>query len=235
MPSFLFFKPTKPRLILALLTISTVTVAAFTLIKSDSLFAQGNTQMTQSSNKHQLAADQFKQALAKTEANYTLVYTKAGFMDKKPVYLYRYQAVDTPSVNLGGTHVSIVVDEQNRLKGLARMNSEPKNTPLPTKEQTKKIAQVFLTQYAADLLNGAELQWVKAHDETLLNAQGKKVKQTGMKAKYRNTISGLYFWVIVDSDNEVMIFERDIEWDFMHAGRKTEKWLHDDYLKKQML
>ena len=219
---------------MTLLTISTVAVTALILTNSDSLFAQGNTQMTQTTNKHQLAADQLKQALAKTEANYTLVYTQAGLMDKKPVYLYRYQAVGTPTVNLGGAHVSIVVDEQNRLKGLARMNSQPKNTPLPTKEQTEKIAQVFLTQYAADLLNEAELQWIKPHDETLLNAEGKKIKQTGMKAKYRNTISGLYFWVIIDSNHEVMIFERDIEWDFMHAGRKTEKWLHDDYLKKQM-
>ena len=54
-----------------------------------------------------------------------------------------------------------------------------------------------------------------------------------MKVKCRNSADGTYFWVIVGSDNSVIVFERDIEWDFIRAGRQTEKWLHDDWLRKE--
>lgn len=55
-----------------------------------------------------------------------------------------------------------------------------------------------------------------------------------MKVKRRNLTTGLYFWVIVAPDKSVMIFERDIIWDFLRAGRQTEKWLHDSWLKNRI-
>lgn len=224
---------------LVLLTLSVIGLTVFTLIQSDSLFAQERTQSMDTQKQtinpiHQQAADRFKQALAKSEGDYQLVLEQEGLMDTQPVYLFRYQPHTSSSVNLGGSHLSIVIDQNNRLKGLARMNESLLSSPLLSNVDAEAASKAFLTEYAPDLLNGANLQWIKPHDETIKNSQGKKIKLTGMKAKYRNSNDGLYFWVIVGSDGNVIIFERDIEWDFAYAGRRTEKWLHDDWLKKQI-
>lgn len=224
---------------LALLTVSAIGLAVFALLQSDSLFAQERTQSMNIQNHaispmHQQAAEKFKQALAKSEGDYQLVLEQEGSMDTQPIYLFRYQPRTSLSINLGGSHLSIVVDQNNRLKGLARINESLLNSPLLSEADAEAASNVFLTEYAPDLLNGANLQWIKPHDETVRNSQGKKFKLTGMKAKYRNSNGGLYFWVIVGSDGNVIIFERDIEWDFAHAGRRTEKWLHDDWLKKHI-
>jgi len=44
---------------------------------------------------------------------------------------------------------------------------------------------------------------------------------------------GRWFWVIVGSDEKPMVFERDIVWVTFPGHRKTEKWLHDSWLKTQ--
>ena len=42
-----------------------------------------------------------------------------------------------------------------------------------------------------------------------------------------------YFWVIVGSNEKPLVFERDIVWVTFPGHRKTEKWLHDAWLKEQ--
>ncbi len=54
-----------------------------------------------------------------------------------------------------------------------------------------------------------------------------------MKVKAQNLADGRWFWVIVGSDERPMVFERDIVWINFPGHRKTEKWLHDSWLKKQ--
>jgi len=50
--------------------------------------------------------------------------------------------------------------------------------------------------------------------------------------KMRNKQDGLWFWVIVGGDGQVIVFERDIYWISFSGRRRTEKWLHDSYLAK---
>ena len=60
------------------------------------------------------------------------------------------------------------------------------------------------------------------------------VKLTGMKVKARNLADGLWFWVIVGADEQLMIFEHSIIWLSFPKHPKTEKWLHDSWLKEQI-
>ncbi|WP_217999547.1 hypothetical protein [Thauera butanivorans] len=54
-----------------------------------------------------------------------------------------------------------------------------------------------------------------------------------MKVKARNLADGRWFWVILGSDEKPMVFERDIVWITFPGHRKTEKWLHDGWLREQ--
>lgn len=85
--------------------------------------------------------------------------------------------------------------------------------------------------YAPDLIGKYKVQWIDRHEE-VINIDGIKTKVAGMKVKCRNLEDGLYFWIVIAPDKSVMIFERDIQWDFIKAGRQTEKWLHDNWFQK---
>ncbi|SUB83245.1 Inner membrane transport protein ynfM [Pragia fontium] len=177
--------------------------------------------------------DSYKQRLALSELDYQILFTIDGLMDKQPITLSRYQPQTSDSIRYGYAQVSFVLDTEGRLKGFARMNPQLAVGQQVSKENAETIARDFLAEYAADLLPVMDVQWVAPHDEVVLDTDGKKITLTGMKVKSRNRDNGLYFWVIVAPDSSVMVFERDINWDFIRAGRQTEKWLHDSWLKKQ--
>lgn len=89
----------------------------------------------------------------------------------------------------------------------------------------------FISQYAPSLKNNYKIQWIEPHDENIvINNQSINIR--GMKVKCRDLNTGLYFWTIVAPDDTIMVFEKDIEWDFIRAGRQTQKWLHDEWLAK---
>lgn len=177
--------------------------------------------------------DSYKQRLALSELDYQILFTIDEIMDKQPITLSRYQPQTSDSIRYGYAHVSFVLDTDGGLKGFTRMNPQLAVGEQVSKERAEMIARKFLAEYARDLLLVMDVQWVGPHDEVVLDTDGKEITLTGMKVKSRSTDNGLYFWVVVAPDSSVMVFERDISWDFIRAGRQTEKWLHDSWLKKQ--
>ena len=157
----------------------------------------------------------------------------SGSVKVQNVTLFRWQR--SPELALGHDHVSFLLNTQGELAGFARMIPGAAANPLPDEKTAEQIARGFLQAYAPDLLPMMNVQWIKAHtDEQYTDGQN-QFRINGMKVKCRNKADGTYFWVIVGSDNSVIVFERDIEWDFIRAGRQTEKWLHDDWLKKHKI
>ncbi|MBP6861213.1 MAG: hypothetical protein KBC57_02500 [Neisseriaceae bacterium] len=178
------------------------------------------------------AAEPFKQALALGELDYLPSDTRAGAMDGEAVQVYRYQP-DPSEVRLEGAHFSLVLNESGRLKGFTRINPNLIAPVALDKADAQAIAEGFLAEYAPDLLPNMNVQWVDLHDEPVRTVAGTTATLTGMKMKARDRQTGLYFWVIVAADRSVMIFERDINWNFTVGGRQTEKWLHDSWLVAQ--
>jgi len=161
-------------------------------------------------------------------------YVKA---DGENVVLTRYVRSDGRNAEIEGEHFSTVYTPAGKLKGFVNITYDLVGKPLPSKEKAQEIAQKFLRTYAPDLIDGLELHWIDKHDEPIcIQHAGKteKVTLTGMKVKMRNKRDGLWFWVIVGADEEVMVFERDIYWISFPGKRRTEKWLHDSFLKKNL-
>lgn len=160
---------------------------------------------------------------------FDLINTENGLMDGEKVITHRYQK--SSPIHYFGEHISFVFSSDNKLKGLTRMSKEFElvNNELPTKDKAKEVALDFISSYAGDLLKNMEIKWIKPHDETVKIGDISHIV-SGMKVKCRNLDDGKYFWVIVGKDNNVIVFERDIIWNFIKGGRQTEKWLHDGWL-----
>lgn len=153
-----------------------------------------------------------------------------GQWDDKKIQLTRYTR--TKELNFGGEHISFVFDSDKKLFALARILAKykkDKNFSLE-KEEAKDIAISFLEKYAPDLLENYKISWIDFHDETL-RIDNQKLKISGLKVKCQNLNDNRYFWVIVGEDKSIIVFERDVVWDFLKAGRQTQKWIHDSWLK----
>jgi hypothetical protein len=162
--------------------------------------------------------------------------TRSIHVDADRATLMRYEREDHRNNGIGGEHFSIVIDDSGRLKGFAHMDIALMGGTLPTHERAREIALDFLREMAPDLLPRMEIAWIKPHDETIhtmRNGQRESVILTGMKVKARNLADGRWFWVIVGTNEKVMVFERDIVWITFPGRRKTEKWLHDQWLAEQ--
>lgn len=55
-----------------------------------------------------------------------------------------------------------------------------------------------------------------------------------MKVKCRDLNTGHDFWKIIAPDETIRVFARDVERDFIRAGRQTQKWLHDSGLSQHL-
>lgn len=164
-------------------------------------------------------------------------YREAGrrsvTVDDETAELVRYERSDARNAGFGGEHFSTVIASNGRLKGFARIDLDLIGRDLPSREEAQAIAMDFLQKQAPDLLPGMKLSWIDPHDEPLRVTRDGKTEDltlTGMKVKMRNTADGLWFWVIVGADHNVMVFERDIHWISFPGHRGTEKWLHDSWL-----
>ncbi|KZL14452.1 hypothetical protein PsAD2_03747 [Pseudovibrio axinellae] len=152
--------------------------------------------------------------------------------------LTRSALQDKQNAHLGGEHISHIVAADGKLLGYARMTKEmAQPAVLPSQEEAHAVAMDVLRTYAPDLLESHRVHWIAPHDETITvneDGQKKELKLTGMKVKMRATTPDqLWFWVIVGPEKQVMVFERDIFWRTIPGNRRTEKWLHDSWLKKQ--
>lgn len=157
-------------------------------------------------------------------------------VDGEAASLTRYERQDGRNNGLEGEHFSTVVADNGRLKGFANISLDLVDRPLPSRERSEEVARAFLQQHAPDLLPRMEIHWIDAHDEPIRierNGRTETVTLTGMKVKARNLADKLWFWVIVGPDEQPMVFERDITWITFPGHRKTEKWLHDSWLKQQ--
>lgn len=156
-------------------------------------------------------------------------------VDGKTAELLRFTRADAKNTHLGGEHVSYILAPKGDLLGFTWMDDRFDGRQKQISEaETETIARDFLKCYAPDLLKNVRLLWVHAHDETIRTPAGKQRTLTGMKFKARDRSTGLYFWVIVGADRNVMIFERDIHWITFPGHRGTEKWLHDSWLSQRL-
>ncbi len=168
-------------------------------------------------------------------ATHGQIAQRAVNVDGESVVLTRYEREDGRNAGLEGEHFSSVVSESGRLKGFANISLDLVGRPLPSAERSEEIARAFLQEHAPDLLPKMEIHWVDTHDEPIhieRNGRTETVTLTGMKVKARNLEDRLWFWVIVGPDEQPMVFERDITWITFPGHRKTEKWLHDSWLKQ---
>lgn len=157
-------------------------------------------------------------------------------VDGEAAELVRYERRDGRNTGLEGEHFSTVVAADGTIKGFANISLDPVGLPLPSRERTEQIARNFLQEIAPDLLPRMQISWIEPHDEPIRVKRDNRVETvtlTGMKVKARNLADGRWFWVIVGGNEKPLIFERDIVWVTFPGHRKTEKWLHDTWLKAQ--
>jgi hypothetical protein len=169
-------------------------------------------------------------------ASHHAVSHRAVQVDGTPAILTRHERRDGRNAGLEGEHFSTMAAADGVLKGFAYISLDLAGKPLPSRERTEAIARAFLQTHASDLLLRMEIHWIEPHDEPIrVQREGRTetVTLTGMKMKARNLADGRWFWVIVGSDEQPMVFERDIVWITFPGHRKTEKWLHDGWLRAQ--
>lgn len=163
------------------------------------------------------------------------VSERAVSVDGENATLIRHERRDGRNAGLEGEHFSAVVAADGTLKGFANISLDLADKPLPSRERSEEIARAFLQETAPDLLPRMKISWIDPHDEPIRvqrDGRSETVTLTGMKVKARNLADGRWFWVIVGSDEKPMVFERDIVWITFPGHRKTEKWLHDSWLKE---
>ena len=167
---------------------------------------------------------------------YAQVSERAVSVDGENATLIRHERRDGRNAGLEGEHFSAVVATDGTLKGFANISLDLADKPLPSRERSEQIARAFLQETAPDLLPRMKISWIEPHDESIRVARNGSIETvtlTGMKVKARNLADGRWFWVIVGSEEKPMVFERDIVWITFPGHRKTEKWLHDSWLKDQ--
>ena len=148
--------------------------------------------------------------------------------DDRPVTVVRFEADPVPTQ--GGEHVTAVVDDEATLLGYTRMiASDATRQPLADHEEAEQHAMRWLAGFAPEYAEGLSVSWVAPHDETVTDATGAEHTISGVKVKAHHR-SGLYAWVIVDRQGQVITWERDIRWDGSAGRRATQMWLHDSWI-----
>ena len=195
-----------------------------------------NSEPSESSSESQIEQTQIVPGLI-APAAYKIVSQREVSVDGELATLTRFEREDRVNAGLGGEHFSALLGKDERLKGFVHMQLDLLQGDLPSKQEARKVSRTFLATFASDLLDNFEESWIAPHDEKLKimkDGESKEVTLTGMKVKMRNANDGLWFWVIVGSDHQVMVFERDIKWLNLAGKRGTEKWLHDAWLVEQL-
>jgi hypothetical protein len=130
---------------------------------------------------------------------------------------------------LGGEHVTTVVDGKGVLLGYTRMTRDAATSSPPSDQAAEKAAFAWMKRFVPEHSEGLSVQWVDRHDEEVRDQSGAAHTVTGAKVKSRHG-NGLYTWVIVDGEGEVVTYERDIRWDGLRGRRATQMWLHDKWI-----
>lgn len=162
-----------------------------------------------------------------TPETFTQVTTRHQHHDARPVIVTRAQPETEPGY--GGEHVTTVVGDDGIIYGYTRQAAGFTADTMPSREDAERVAFEFLNSIDPAFASGLAVQWIDPHDETISGADGSTVSVSGMKVKTRHD-SGLYTWVIVGADNQIITYERDVTWDTGHSRRQTAMWLHDAWI-----
>ncbi len=219
-----------PRFHSIALTAALVLGTGSAVLAQSTTYGQANSDMTTRSS---IVSTDFSSLLPDT---YAQASQRSVSVDGEGATLQRYERRDGRNTGLEGEHFSTVVAAEGTLKGFATISMDLTGKPQPKRQRSEQIAREFLQQTAPDLLPRMKISWIDPHDEPILvqrDGRSETVVLTGMKVKARNLADGRWFWVIVGSDEKPMVFERDIVWVTVPGHRKTEKWLHDSWLKVQ--
>lgn len=157
---------------------------------------------------------------------FTQVTARQEHHDAHPVTVTRAQAGEP---GYGGEHVTTVIDDDGTLYGYTRQTAGFPADAMPDREEAEQTAFAFLNSIDPEFAAGLTVQWIDQHDETIAGADGAPVTVSGMKVKTRHD-SGLYTWVIVGAEGQIITYERDVAWDTGHARRQTAMWLHDAWI-----
>jgi hypothetical protein len=167
-----------------------------------------------------------RQAGLRVPNGWHVVDQRTGWHDETAVTVVRYEPDGTR--NLGAQHVTAVMDGVGTILGYTQMAADVPSR-LPSQDAARAAAERWLAGYVPGYLRGLSVEWVDRHDERIRDAAGRERVVPGMKVKARHT-SGLYAWVIVDGDGEVLTYERDVRWDGAAGRRGTQMWLHDAWV-----
>ena len=187
--------------------------------------------MIEQNNKYYIEAERFKKELARDEADYKLIFYHKGKINEDDVHIFRFEPQSSKELTLKGPHVTVILDNNNKLKGFARLNEEMAGKAKTDEKEGIRQSLLFLNKYAPDLKD-SRYQWTKSHQERVKDSTGKLISINGSWVKYQDKDSGEYLWVILAPDNSIMEFDRDIVWSFFKGGRVNELWLRDDWFEK---
>lgn len=182
-------------------------------------------------NKYLPLAEQYKNEYAKKEAHYKLVFYLKDKINKDNVHIYRFEPSVSTGVTLNHPHVTVIIDDNGKLKGFARLSEDMTGENKIDQRRSMVLAYAFLHKNAPDLDN-VEYQWSAPLKEKIIGADGKETNANGIWVKYRDKNTGQYLWVILAPDESIMEFDRDIVWSFFKGGRVNQLWLRDEWFGK---
>ncbi|MER6912528.1 hypothetical protein ABT354_12735 [Streptomyces sp. NPDC000594] len=156
------------------------------------------------------------------------VQVRAEKHENNDVTVVRYEKGAERTI--GGEHITTVVDGEGTLLGYTRNTLDAAKSTVPEEDTAEKAAFDWMGRFVPEHSKGLSVQWVAKHDEEVHDASGKKHIISGAKVKSHHD-NGLYTWVIVDQDGEVLSYERDIRWDGSEGRRATQMWLHDKWIE----
>ncbi|GAB1262273.1 hypothetical protein [Aurantivibrio plasticivorans] len=193
-------------------------------------------------------ADDFQQALDclndlyEVPEYFEVAYAQQVSMDRRPLWWMRFIKKDGTNNQLEGEHLSLLVDMFNsRLMGFTYLDSENASEESPDESRSSDMALSFMSKAAPDIYPNLSVKWVQPlshvaknppHDSALYyvdQQSGEKQTLLGTRVKMVDSATGLYAWVVVNENGEVLNFERDIHWSTLRGRRTTEVWLHDAY------
>lgn len=151
---------------------------------------------------------------------------RAVHADGVRLQLTRYQPAASP-VQYGSAHFSVLANAGGCVMGFIRLAGNAQGEP-PARDEARAITERFLSHYAPDLLADYSLHSVGSQQYTV-RVNGQMQALRGTLVKMHNRADGSWFWVVVGSGGQVMLFERDLRWSNLRFARTTERWLYDDW------
>lgn len=197
----------------------------------------------ESIDKQKVLAEQLIAKQVKVPEGYVVVSCLLLSHDSIPVFVFRYQQSHQEQSVLGGEHFSVSVDlDATKIMGFIHIEKQHCGSGLPSEDQAKAIAAEFLPTIAPDLVGKYEIKWVMAQLEKpnkiphespfpFVDLHGEAHLVTGMRVKLFFEQLGTWGWVIVGRDNNVISFEREVNWNTIMNRRSTPGWLHDSFIQ----